>query len=88
MSTELEKCPELLFSDKSKKKKKSSVYIDGQTIKKREELVGKGGGVIGRIQEKLLGAGNILGLDLSDGYMIVRLIISHYTEYLMYVVSN
>ena len=44
--------------------------------------------MIGRIQEKLLGAGNILGLDLSDGYMIVRLIISHYTEYLMCVVSN
>lgn len=64
------------------------MYIGGQTIKKSEGLVGKGGGVIGRIQEKLLGAGNILGLDLSDGYMVVRLIISHYTEYLMCIVSN
>lgn len=64
------------------------MYIDGQTIKKSEGLVGKGGGVTGRIQEKLLGAGNILGLDLSDGYMVVRLIISHYTEYLMCIVSN
>ena len=30
------------------------MYIDGQTMQKSEELVGKGGGVIGTIHRKLL----------------------------------
>lgn len=43
MSTELEKFPELLFSEKSKKKKTYTVYVDGQAIKKSISWEGRKG---------------------------------------------
>lgn len=58
------------------------MYVDGQAIKKSKEPGGKRGGVMGRTQLGLLGAGNAAGLDVRDGYTVVHLIIMHYTEYL------
>ena len=61
-----------------------TVYIAGQTIQKSEELVSKGGQVIG--------TGNFWELQRSwsqfDGDVVVHLVIIHYTEYLACVISN
>lgn len=74
---ELEKTPELSFSEQSKM---PWTYIGGQAIQKSEELVGKAGDVTGRTEVGLLGVGNALGLDWRDGYMAPCLIIIHYTD--------
>lgn len=37
---------------------------------------------MGRIQLGFLGVGNVVGLDVRDGYIVVYFIIMYYIEYL------
>lgn len=67
---------------------KAKCCVHTQMVKpyRKAELVGKGRegmgqGEGGTIHVGLLGVGNVLSLDMSDGYLVVCLVTIPYTQY-------